>query len=478
MDRRRRVGGYILREQIRAGSKGAVFRSGSPFGRLAVTVVPGDSLPAEAFRSRAEAVAGLRHKCIVPLYDFGADDGCLYFVTKFVDGETLADSLTAEGRLPPVEAAEIASDILGALSAVHLKGFVHGGLTPSSILVSAWSRAMLTDLAIPSARALGDSVDDTPDEVAKAAAGSRASRYSPPEQLRGGDPDDRWDIYSIGAILFEMLTGTKPARPGGGGSGEFATEWPPTRIEAVTPALEASVLKALSPQPSERFSTAAEMRAALHASSRRRSALGEALGPEVAPGPRTAAPTRPPGPKASPRHALPTAGLKVAGPKAAEGSPGPRGRAATRSSLLPGIRRQYKHRGGRRAEGFFQSGRWRPVALAVALGVGAILVLFALFVLSMNVFLEDEGAAEQRSAPEVSTDAKGGQQSTPFLSGKTVEAAMADLDREGLRLGEISSEPSDSVAPDHILDQSPAGGTRVARGASVDLVVAVEPSNR
>ncbi len=118
------------------------------------------------------------------------------------------------------------------------------------------------------------------------------------------------------------------------------------------------------------------------------------------------------------------------------------------------------------------------MALAVALGVGAILVLFALFVLSMNVFLEDEGAAEQRSASEVSTDAKGGQQSTPFLSGKTVEAAMADLDREGLRLGEISSEPSDSVAPDHILDQSPAGGTRVTRGASVDLVVSVGPSNR
>ncbi len=164
MDRRWRVGGYILREQIRAGSNGALFRSGNPFGRLAVTLVPDDTVPARAFLQRAEAVAALRHKSIAPLYDFGSDDGCLYLVTKYVDGETLAGLLAAEGRLPPVEAAEIASDILDALSAVHLKGLVHGGLTPSSVLVSAWSRAVITDLAVPSARALGDSTDDASDE--------------------------------------------------------------------------------------------------------------------------------------------------------------------------------------------------------------------------------------------------------------------------------------------------------------------------
>ena len=502
MDRRRRVGGYTLREQLRVGSNRAVFRSGNPFGRLAVTLVAGDSLPAESFRHRAEAVAALRHKSILPLYDFGSDDDCLYFVTKYLDGETLAGFLATEGRLPPVEAAEIASDILDGLAVAHKKGLVHGGLTPSSIMVSTWSRAVITDLAIPWKGDLGDVVDELPDESGEVAS-AHSSRYLPPEKLRGGDPDERWDVYSVGAILFEMLTGTKPGRPGRG-PGDLATEWPPSGIEAVAPALESTVLQALSSEPGERFPTAAEMRAALHASSQRRSALAEAVGDQDAPASSMAEPALPHRPKTPPRHALsPTAASEAArpklprpklpaGPKAerssrgpapgappATRSPAPRGGVAGRSFPYPGFRRQYKHRAARRiaAGSFFRSGRWRPVALAVALGVGAILTLFALFALSINVFLEDEAAGERRAPEKVSTAVEEGQQSTPFLLGKTVEAARADLERKGLKVGEITSEPNGSVAPKHILDQRPAGGIRVPRGASVDLVVAVEPPN-
>ncbi len=487
IDRRRRVGGYTLREQIRAGSNGALFRSGNPFGRLAVTLVADDLVPAEAFLRRAEAVAALRHKSIAPLYDFGSDDGCLYLVTKYVDGETLAGLLAAEGRLPPVEAAEIASDILDGLAFAHKKGLVHGGLMPSSVLVSAWSRAMITDLALPSALGLGDSAGKVTEESQGVAAGPHASIYAPPEQLRGGEPGAPSDIYSVGALLFEMLTGNKPVRSGGGEPGGTVMEWPPSRIEAVAPPLEASVLKALATEPGERFSSAAEMRAALSGSSRRRSALNEAL--EVPGGagvPDAARPVPEAGPKTAPRHPLsPPAASEMDGPvgpeagtKAATRSTPPRrdGRAPASRRASRSRRRQYKHEARRPARGPIYFGRWRPVVLAAAVGVSAILALFAVFALSTAVFFEDANSGGQRASTEAPTAAQQGRSSTPYLSGKTVEAAAADLEQVGLRLGQVTSAPSDSVAPDHILEQSPAGGTRIPRNATVDLVVATEPS--
>lgn len=296
-DRRRRVGGYLLGPQIRPGSNGIVFRSGTPFGRLVVTLVADDFLPAKGIQLRAEAVAGLRHKSIVPLYDFGSDDGSLYFVTKYVDGETLAGVLATEGRLPPVDATRIASEILDGLAAAHSRGLVHGRLTPASVLVSAWSRAMITDLAIPSARPLGEPGDGPTDESPDMAAGALTLMDLPPEPLEGGEPDVRDDIYSVGALLFKMLTGKGPTRQGHGGQIESTTDWPPSRIEAVTPALEATVLKALAPEPDNRFSTAAEMRAALLGFSQRKSALREALVAQSASAALAVEPTERPGPR-------------------------------------------------------------------------------------------------------------------------------------------------------------------------------------
>ncbi|MBA3349622.1 MAG: PASTA domain-containing protein [Actinobacteria bacterium] len=137
-------------------------------------------------------------------------------------------------------------------------------------------------------------------------------------------------------------------------------------------------------------------------------------------------------------------------------------------------RRRYKHQAQRPSKRRFHLGRWRPVVLAGALGAGAVLALFALFALSISVFLgagtEGQGASTEPSPVQVERSG------TPHLSGKTVEAAAAELRRAGLKLGEVTSAPSGSVAPDHILEQFPAGGTRVPRNTAVDVVVATEPA--
>ncbi len=250
------------------------------------------------------------------------------------------------------------------------------------------------------------------------------------------------------------------------------------------------MLQALAPEPGERFSTAAEMRAALSGSSQRRSALTEALeAPSTAGAPDATRPAPPLGPETSPRHALsPGAGPEVDGPVNPEAGAPPATRSAplrrdggtSASSPAPRIRRrQYKPQARRPARSYFYVSRWRPVLLAGALGAGAILALFAVFALSIFVFLEDAGTGRpggQQASTEVLTPVQQGRSSTPYLSGKTVEAAAADLEQVGLRLGQVTSAPSDSVAPDHILEQSPAGGTRIPRNATVDLVVATEPS--
>jgi serine/threonine-protein kinase len=196
-----------LGELLGAGGFAAVFRAHDPFLErdVAIKVLdPGLGVTAalEAqFLREARIIAGTEHPHIVPLYAAEARDGLLYLVMRLLPGQSLAARI-AGGKLPPAEAGRLALEVARALSAAHAGGVVHRDIKPGNILLDAGGHAFVTDFGIssvisrPDAADLGETVG-TP-------------YYMSPEQAMGEAVDGRADVYSLGVVLFEMLTGRVP----------------------------------------------------------------------------------------------------------------------------------------------------------------------------------------------------------------------------------------------------------------------------
>lgn len=259
------LGRYEILELLGQGRLGAVFKARQPrLDRLlAVRVLQGsqDPLFLERFRGQLRMVAALVHPNIVEIHDLGQDRGYLYIAMEFVEGGSLADVLKARGRLEPDRAPRIMEQAAAALAEAHSHGVIHRDVKPSNILLDRGDRAKLSDFGL-TACGQGD-----PDSVQGGPVPPTAL-YVSPEIVRGRPPDERSDLYSLGATFYHLLAGQPPLA--GASDLDIAQKHLHTQphplaevAPAVPPSLCQIVDRLLSKDPAARYSSAAELRAAL-----------------------------------------------------------------------------------------------------------------------------------------------------------------------------------------------------------------------
>jgi eukaryotic-like serine/threonine-protein kinase len=213
----------------------------------------------ERFRREAQSAAGLNHPSIVSIFDRGYAEGTYYIAMEYLDGRTLKELLVKNGPTPVPIAIDYARQILGALAFAHRNGIVHRDIKPHNIVVGGDGRLKVTDFGIARSGA---------SQMTEAGSIVGTAQYLSPEQARGAPVDPRSDIYSLGVVLYEMLTGKVPFT--GDTPVEIAMKHlsqvpePPSELrDGIPHDLDAVVMRALAKDPEQRYATAEEMDADL-----------------------------------------------------------------------------------------------------------------------------------------------------------------------------------------------------------------------
>jgi beta-lactam-binding protein with PASTA domain len=214
----------------------------------------------ERFRREAKAAAGLNQQNLVSIYDWGEVDGTYYIVMEYVEGETLKDLIRRRGRLSGNEAVAVTLQLLAAVEFAHHSGIVHRDIKPQNVMLDRGGTVKVMDFGI--ARA-GDS------GMTEAGSILGTAQYLAPEQAKGHQVDERSDLYSVGVVLYEMLTGTVPFKGDSAVTvalkhvNEIPRE-PAELVPGMPYALNQIVLKAMAKDPADRYQTAAEFARDLH----------------------------------------------------------------------------------------------------------------------------------------------------------------------------------------------------------------------
>ena len=283
------LGPYTIREKIGQGGMGTVYVGEDPrlLRRVAIKILPARQFEGAAepqrFLHEARMASAISHPNICTIYDVGQQASWYYIVMEFVEGQTLREVLQQRRTLPEREAARIGAQIAGALTAIHARGIVHRDLKPDNVMLTPEGVVKLMDfgLARPAASPA------PPQSHGKKSTGSVDTSqstfegtvpYMAPEQVEKGVIDERTDVYALGALLFELLTGRPPFRAPDSLSlmTRILDAPPPAPSDlqgGISAGTEALILAALSKSPKERPQSAAHMRKRLQAiaSPRRRS---------------------------------------------------------------------------------------------------------------------------------------------------------------------------------------------------------------
>ncbi|GAB3009554.1 Stk1 family PASTA domain-containing Ser/Thr kinase [Mycobacterium bourgelatii] len=370
------------------------------------------------FRREAQNAAALNHPAIVAVYDTGEAEtpaGPLpYIVMEYVDGVTLRDIIHTEGPMAPKRAIEVIADACQALNFSHQNGIIHRDVKPANIMISSTNAVKVMDFGI--ARAIADGGNS----VTQTAAVIGTAQYLSPEQARGDSVDARSDVYSLGCVLYELLTGEPPFT----GDSPVAVAYqhvredpipPSERHEGISADLDAVVLKALAKNPENRYQTAAEMRADLV-----RVHNGE---PPEAPKVLTGAERR----------------SLMSSPPA--GGP--------RTDPLP---RQV----------FADSDRDRPMG-SVGRWAAAVAILA---VLTIVVFIAINTFGGKTRSVQV-----------PDVRGQASADAIAALQNRGFKI-RTQQKPDSTIPPDHVIGTDPGANVSVDAGDEVTINVSTGPEQR
>src|SRR5512143_3651232 len=263
----KRLGNYDIIRLIGKGGMAGVYEAHQPSMNRNVAIklmaqsISEDPSFVQRFKNEAQLIARLEHAHILPVYDFGQEGGDLYIVMRYLDAGTLEDRITA-GGMDVKEAVDIFTQLASAMDYAHSKGVIHRDLKPSNVLIDNQGNAFLSDFGI------AKSLEGGTQNLTGTGGVVGTPTYMSPEQGLGGDIDGRSDIYALGVILFEMLTGKVPF------TGDNPMQvmlkhindmppYPSSVKPEIPPAIESVVMRALAKEPENRFPTARAMSKAL-----------------------------------------------------------------------------------------------------------------------------------------------------------------------------------------------------------------------